>query len=273
MTDTHHPTALQGKRVLVTRPAHQATPQINGLSALGAIPVVLPLLEIRPFSSPAVEFHHAKGRILDLDLYQHVIFISANAARFGAELIDDYWPQLPIKVNWLAIGRKTAAVLTDYGIDADSNPLGYDSEALLESPTLQQVRGQRVLIVRGQGGREKLAETLRERGAQVDYADLYQRVCPVYSDSDIEQTLHQQRPDVLLVTSGEGLENLLLLAPGSRQQFALTNLLNCPLIVPSERIAQQARLAGFTRITTAAGADDQAMINALLPATDAESDK
>ena len=273
MTEASHPTTLAGKRVLVTRPAHQSAEQIAQLKQLGVDVVTLPVLEIKPFSPPATEYHLAKSRILDLDLYQHVIFISANAARIGAELIDDYWPQLPIKVCWLAIGKITAATLANYGIDAESSTLGYDSEALLESSALQDVSDSRILIIRGQGGREKLAETLRERGAQVEYADLYQRVRPVYNDTLIEETLYQQRPDALLVTSSEGLNNLLLLAHGNQRQYDPSTLFSCQLVVPSERVAQQAQLAGFKRITTAAGADDLAMITALLPATDAESDK
>lgn len=272
MTNAAPQTALQGKRVLVTRPAHQASGQIAQLQALGAEPVALPVLEIQPYNSPAHEYHLAKSQILDLDLFHSVIFVSANAARFGAELIDEYWPQLPIKVNWLAIGQKTAATLADYGIDAEASPLGYDSEALLHSPALQQVNGGRILIVRGQGGREKLAEILRERGASVEYANLYQRRCPGYPDETIKSSLHQPL-DALLVTSGEGLENLLQLAHGSQNQFKTDSLLRCQLVVPSARIAEQAADAGFTRITTAAGPDDQAMIAALLPATDAEIDR
>lgn len=267
-----HKQPLHNKRVLVTRPSHQARNQIDQLKALGAFAVPLPLLAIRPFTAPEPAFHLAKSRILDLDLYQSVIFISANAARIGAELIDDYWPQLPIRVQWLAIGKQTAATLANYGIDAETTPLGYDSEALLASPLLQQVAGQKILIVRGLGGREILAETLRARGAQVDYADLYQRTCPDYEDNEIEAALFQPLPDALLITSGEGLDNLLRLATGNHQQFRLQPLLTRTLVVPSHRIAERAAQAGFTRIRTAAGPDDQAMIEALLAATDADID-
>lgn len=263
-------TPLAGKRVLVTRPAHQANRQINQLHTLGAEPLPFPLLEISPFTPPSLEYHRAKSHILDLDLYQNVIFISANAARFGAELIDEYWPQLPIRVNWFAIGKKTAALLADYGIDAETAPLGYDSEALLKSPFLQQVSGERTLIIRGLGGREKLAEILKRRGAQVEYADVYQRLCPSYSNSTIKNMLYQHPLDALLITSGESLANLLTLATGSQDQFKTDTLLNSQLVVPSERIAQQARLAGFKRIKTATGPDDHSMIQVLLPATDAE---
>ena len=268
---TNKQSVLQGMRVLVTRPPHQNAGQVEQLRAWGAEPVAFPVLDIQPYEAPSPAFHQAKARVLDLDLYQSVIFISANAARFGAELIDSYWPQLPIKVHWLAIGQKTASLLTDYGIDAETAALGYDSEALLESPALQAVEGSRILIIRGSGGREKLAETLRQRGAQVDYADLYARVCPAYEAAYVQKILYQQQPDALLITSGEGLSNLLQLASGNQQQLPTTTLLkNCQLVVPSERIAQQARLAGFKRIKTAKSADDHSMISALLPATDAE---
>ncbi|MGB0467313.1 MAG: uroporphyrinogen-III synthase [Pontibacterium sp.] len=265
--------ALKGMRVLVTRPALQAEPQTELLRALGAEPVSLPLIEIHTIEASDPAYQRARSHFLDLDLYQKVIFISANAAHFGAQWIDQYWPQLPIGIRWLAIGKKTAATLTDYGIDAESASLGYDSEALLNDLHLQEVEGERILIVRGQGGRTLLAESLRARGAQVEYADLYQRRCPGYADSTIKDILYQQAPDALLITSGEGLDNLLQLANGRQRQFSTKALLNYHLVVPSERIAKQARLAGFKRITRAAGPDDQSMINALLPATDAEIDR
>ncbi len=256
---------LGGKRVLVTRPPHQAHGQLQRLQQLGADAVAFPLLEIRPIDTAAPQFQPAKSCMLDLDLYHSVIFVSANAARFGASWIDDYWPQLPLGVNFLAVGQKTAATLSDYGIDACPNPFGYDSEALLNAAPLQQIAGERILIVRGIGGREKLAEELSARGAKVDYAELYQRCPPPYCDDAVSSTLYDPVPDAVIITSGNALENLLSIAAGSNRQFDTAPLLACQLVVPSKRIEQLAKTAGFTRIKTAAGPDDQSMTDALLP--------
>ncbi len=82
-------------RILVTRPAHQAAGQATLLESLGAEPVLLPLLEIKPVTESDSGFNLLKSRVMDLDLYQKVIFISGNAVTYGIDLIDQYWPQLP----------------------------------------------------------------------------------------------------------------------------------------------------------------------------------
>ncbi|MCV6588807.1 MAG: uroporphyrinogen-III synthase [Marinobacterium sp.] len=253
---------LHKQRILVTRPAHQAGRQIEQLQQLGANVIPLPLQEIVPVAENSQEYHQVKSRILDLDLYHQVIFVSANAARIGTDWIDLYWPQLPVGLNWLAIGRRTAAVLDDYGITAFHSDQGYDSEALLAAEPLQAVDGQKILIMRGQGGRELLASTLQQRGAQVEYADLYQRRCPRYSTAQLDSALATPL-DALLVTSAEALDNLQTLA-GAR----LTSLQQHPLIVPSERIAQRAQQQSWQQVRVAQGPDDCAMIQALLPDMD-----
>ncbi|GGC09580.1 uroporphyrinogen-III synthase [Marinobacterium zhoushanense] len=252
---------LHGMRVLVTRPVHQARSQIERLHTLGAEAVALPLLEIVPVTEAEhVAFNAIKSKILDLDLYTGVIFVSPNAARIGGQWIDAYWPQLPIGVHWLAIGAATADSLEACGIPAHYVNGGYDSEALLCDPLLQQVAEQRFLIMRGEGGRELLADTLRARGAQVDYADLYRRTCPRYSPDLIKRTIFAQGLSAILITSGEALSNLLELA-GTEP-----DLLSTELIVPSQRIAAIAEARGFTRIRIADGPDDTSMIRALRPA-------
>ncbi|WP_286240431.1 uroporphyrinogen-III synthase [Neptuniibacter halophilus] len=255
---------LANLRVLVTRPAHQAAALLQQLQALGASPVPCPLLEICPVSEADPDYHPLKQQIMDLDLYQHVIFISPNAARIGCDWIDQYWPQLPVGIQWLAIGRQSAEQLLNYGIAAYHSPLGYDSEALLASPALQQVAGERILIMRGQGGREKLASTLRARGAEVSYAELYRRQCPDYSAAELKQCLFSQPLDVILISSGEGLSNLLRIT-ATTPELSRDSLFNCHLVVPSERVQQDAKEAGFKRVTTASGPDDASMISALMP--------
>jgi len=257
---------LKQQRILVTRPAHQAQGQIDQLTALGATPVALPLQQINPVTEADPGYHPLKSHILDLDLYHAVIFVSANAARIGLDWIDEYWPQLPLGVSWYAIGRRTAEVLADYGITAFHSKNGYDSEALLAAEPLQAVDGQKILIMRGQGGRELLADTLRQRGAQVEYADLYQRQCPHYAEAQLDEVFATP-PDAMLVTSAEALDNLQALA-GPR----LTSLQQHPLIVPSERIASLARQQSWQLVRVAEGPDDSAMIQALMPDMDLERD-
>lgn len=264
---------LLGQRILLTRPAHQITALSQAISSAGGQPVELPLLEIVPEPSDTSQAALNRNLIMNLDLYSSVIFVSTNAARIGGSLIDDYWPQLPLGVNWLAIGNSTRQALLEYDIQARHNPVGYDSEALLSLPELQHFDQQKVLIIRGNGGRETLAETLRSRGAQVDYADLYRRQCPDYSDGIIESTIYAQLPSAILITSGESLHNLLQLAAGSARQFSTAQLLGCKLVVPSRRLAELATSSGFKDICVATGPDDKNMVQALLQNQDSEANQ
>lgn len=242
------------------------------MQALGAEPVVLPLLEIEPLDADAPALVAARHCILDLDLYHAVIFISANAARLGADLIDEYWPQLPVGVYWLAIGASTAKTLCEQGIEAIHSPRGYDSEALLEAAPLQQLTGLRVLLVCGEGGRDKLATELEARGARVDRAELYRRAAPKTDRTTFKSAVYAKPLSAILITSGEGLNNLIRLAADADTASGLAGLQQCRLVVPSPRIAAQAHDAGFKRILLASGPDDQSMIGALLNQPDSEQD-
>lgn len=253
---------LQGQRVLVTRPSHQSAGQIDYLRRLGADPVPLPLLEILPTQpEDGAEYQQCKRCILDLDLYAGVIFVSPNAARIGADWIDQYWPQLPLGVRWIGIGQQTCEALETFGFDAWHAEGGFDSETLLADPSMQAVAEQRFLILRAEGGRDLLADTLRERGARVDYAHIYRRSCPRLADDLIQSTIYAQPLSAILITSGQALRNLLALS--GHGSAALTGI---RIIVPSARLAELARSLGFTRIRVAQGPDDRSMVDALLPA-------
>ncbi|RDE18191.1 uroporphyrinogen-III synthase [Motiliproteus coralliicola] len=253
---------LAGQRILVTRPAHQADPLCRRLQQLGAEPIRFPLLKIAETDPSAPHYPLLKQQFLDLDNYQAVIFVSANAARLGYDWIDQYWPQLPIRIDWLAVGSATADCLSKLGIQPSSGDGRMDSETLLQLPQLQQVQGQRILICRGSGGRELLAETLRGRGAQVDLAELYRREIPEYDATEIESIIYKSSASAMLVSSGEALSNLINLTQphgGGVGQLAET-----PLVVPSQRVAELAKQNKFNHIRVAANATDDAMIDVLM---------
>ena len=253
---------LQGLRVLVTRPAHQAAHQTAYLHQLGAEAVPLPLLDIIPTTAEdGADFQQCKTCILDLDLYRDVIFVSPNAARIGADWIDEYWPQLPLGVRWVGIGKQSADTLEQLGFPAWHAEGGFDSETLLAHPSMQTMTAARVLILRAEGGRDLLADTLRQRGARVDFAHIYRRACPAYSDAAIQSTIYAQPLSAILITSGQALRNLLQLC-----KPAAAPLTDTLIIVPSARLAELACSLGFNRIRVAQGPDDQSMVDALLPA-------
>ncbi|KGK40987.1 hypothetical protein LH51_18015 [Nitrincola sp. A-D6] len=260
---------LQGQRLLVTRALHQSQAQQTLIQSLGGEAVCLPLIQIEPVSESDSVYTDTKQRILDLDLYQKVIFVSPNAARLGVELIEDFWPQLPVGIDWIGIGRQTVKQLEQQGIRAWSSDQGYDSEALLSSDRFQQVGGQRILILRGNAGRDLMRSTLTERGAKVDYGTVYYRRLPSYSEQTLKQKLLDEPLSALLITSGESLLNLqTLITTHSADRYQA--LLNTLLIVPSERIAVIARELGYRRVRVAQGPDDDSMVRATLPGNDLE---
>lgn len=255
---------LCGQRILVTRPAHQQAHLCQRLAELGAEPVSLPLLEIEPVTdADGADFQRLKQAIIDLDLYQKVILVSPNAARLAHHWIDQWWPQLPLGIMWIAIGKQTAQALAKLGIDAWHAGSGFDSETLLAAEPMQQVAGERILILRGNGGRELMHDTFTARGARVDHVTVYYRRCPRYAQTHIETRLYDSPLAAIFVSSGEGLQNLLSI--GQIDTRPVEQLLSTLLIVPSTRVAELATSLGFNHVRTAAGPDDQAMIQALLP--------
>ncbi|MEH6634296.1 MAG: uroporphyrinogen-III synthase [Halioglobus sp.] len=242
--------------VLVTRPAGQGASLCSALETAGYTVHAQPLLELHalPELSPL-----QRQLVLGLDLYQHVIFISGNAVRFGMDCIEGYWPQLPVGLTWYAIGDSTARLLLDRGIVAVTPGATMTSEGLLAVPQLQAVADQRVLIIKGEGGRATLQKELERRGAQVDQLACYRRSCPELPAGELAAKIALWRVDVVMISSGEGLANMEgLLRPAETTKFR-----HIGLIVPSERVARQAREAGFEQVVTAGNASDAAMFDAL----------
>jgi len=124
---------------------------------------------------------------------------------------------------------------------------------------LQQVSGKRVVIFRGVGGRELLAETLRERGAEVDYAECYRRVQPQTDTRAVEQEWSNGKIDLVVVTSGEGLQNLFNMLSNKGKQL----LAHTPIITVSERTLLAAQVLGLEDVMVTMDAGDQAIIEKL----------
>ena len=252
-------------RVIITRPEPQASQWQQHLTEQGLASAVVPVMEIVELADNAAR-ERVKQLVLNLDHYQKAIFVSRNAVHYGLSWLDAYWPQLPLGIDYFAVGSATARELEQADIRVSA--LGRDdsamnSEALLADPALQRVAGEKVVIFRGVGGRDLMATTLRERGAQVDYCELYQRQLPAEAESCLLSVLPSGAGlwDILSVHSGESLGNLTQLLrrhPAlGREAFA------CPLLVPGERVAALARKAGFGQLLVAQNAGDNAMLAAL----------
>ena len=242
--------------VLVTRPPGQAQELCAAVAAAGFTAHSLPMLQLLPLAEPAPA---QRQLVQDLDRFQHIIFVSGNAVRFGMAWLESHWPQLPLGLQWYAVGDATAALLLPFGIEAHTPGADMTSEGLLALPQLQDLTGQRVLLVKGEGGRQALAAKLAERGARVDELACYRRSAPSLGAGVLAQRLREWDIGLIMISSGEGFANLLaLLSPAETTKFSYITLL-----VPSARVAQMALAAGFGRVITAENASDSAMLRAL----------
>lgn len=134
------------------------------------------------------------------------------------------------------------------------------SEVLLQLPELQNIAGKRALILRGNGGRELIGETLTARGADVDFCECYQRSAKHYDGAEEAMRWHSRGVTTVVVTSGEMLQQLWSLIP---QWYREHWLLCCRLLVVSERLAHLARELGWQDIKVADNADNDALLRAL----------
>lgn len=253
--------SLAGMNILITRPAAQSAGLASLVSKAGGHPVIFPLLTIDAVTDPR-SLLVLERRIKQLDRFQFAIFVSSNAARLAVPLIRKYWDFLPADLTLLAIGPSTARELASLQKEVVTAEGGVQSEDLLQLPLLRQLAGKNVLIFRGSGGRELLAETLRERGAVVDYLELYRRGTPPIAPGQLARLLQAESVNTIVITSSQALQSLCD-ALGPLSDSNNTNLGLIPLLVPSERVAGQALAAGFSNIININSADDQGMLAGL----------
>jgi uroporphyrinogen-III synthase len=235
---------LDGIGVIVTRPHRQAAGLARKLAAVGATPLIWPAIVILPpLDGTPLERAHA-----NLDQYDIAVFVSANAAEYGVP-DPSRWP---VSLRVFAPGPGTAEALAAIGLTSVRVPVTtFDSEGLLALPELQQVNGARVLIFRGQGGRELLGSTLMQRGARVAYVSCYRRAAPTSGTDGLLEALRDNRAHALTLSSAEGIDNLLA-SVGIEGRALLARI---PAFVPHPRIADRAHAAGLSAVTTAAGGD------------------
>lgn len=241
--------SLAGRRVLNTRPAHQAAGLSAALAAAGAEVVELPLIAIARLPLAPED----ERLLLDLDRYDGVFFVSANAARLGLDVVAGFWPQWPWRLPVYAVGASTAAVLADAGLDVVV-PERADSEGLLALPALQAVAGRRFLLMRGEEGRELLPGTLRARGARVDAIPLYRRELPGAAPAQWQALRARGLPDDVVLTSPDALRHW--------QAVAGAEATRPRWVVVSPRLREMAEAAG-ARVVEAAGADVDSLLAAV----------
>ena len=231
--------------VLVTRPAHQAEGFCQLVENAGGNAIRFPVITIEAVAeNPALT-----QQIENIAQYDYAIFISTNAVHHA---IPHLPKGLPADLKIAAVGKKTAASLGAHDIAVNILPKhSFNTEALLECHALQAVKGKNIAIFRGVGGRDLLADTLHQRGANVRYIEVYQRVLAKQALSSV--TIHQNC-DIITVTSQQGLRNLITLCDNKAWLF------NIPLASNSQRTAELAIELGFVSdIVVSSEPGDEAM--------------
>ncbi|MRX08868.1 uroporphyrinogen III synthase [Pseudoduganella sp. FT25W] len=255
--------------VVITRPLAQATPLAARVAALGRTVEILPLLEIAPLADPAPLL----AALAQLDQYVLVAFVSPNAidAAFA------YIKQWPAGVTLAVVGEGSRAALAAHGVTPERHTIvspadsaHSDSEHLLQTLDLDALNGRRVLIIRGESGRELMGDGFRAAGALVDIVPAYCRSVPALTPqlaATLRRLLAQQND--WIITSSEALRglcgllaNLDLQHPDAMQHNSVVAMQQQHLIVPHARIAETANNLGFSKLTLT-GSGDERLLAAL----------
>jgi len=248
--------SLSNRRILVTRPAGQAETLCAAISACGGEPVRFPVLQI----SAPTDTRELAAACDALDDFDVAFFVSPNAIQYALDhiLAQRSWPA---SLAVATVGESSARALHDRGFDAVIAPSsGFDSESVLALPefSAQAIQSRRVVIFRGDGGRELLGERLADLQADVTYVRCYHRSCPELDPEPIVEMGREGRLDAITLTSSEGVRNFVVMLGPER----LSVLHAVPVFVPHPRIAEFARAGGFSDVVET-GPGDRGLIAAL----------
>ena len=245
------------KPVVVTRPIVQAEAFAQRIAALGRSAIVFPLLEIEPLADPA----ELRAALSDLTAYAMVAFVSPNAidATFG--IVRD-WPK---QVALAVVGDGSKAALARHGLTSANadivsplDPARSDSETLLDALDVRALRGRRVLIVRGETGRELLADALRSAGIEVRQVAAYRRNAPAPNQARrMQLTALANSENDWVITSSEALRNLIQMTQQMLGDADVAKILQQNLIISHMRIEETAKALGFRHITLTGSGDEQ----------------
>lgn len=242
--------------VIITRPLAQATPLARRVEALGRNAVVFPLLDIQPLPDQT----QLRAELHDLRSYAMVAFVSPNAIDFAFSVL----PAWPEQVVIAVVGEGSRQALAAHGV-TDANAViispkdknRTDSQTLLEVLDIDALRSKRVLIVRGETGRELLADALRAHGVEVTQLAAYRRSAPVLDDAGRSQLLRLlDAQGDWVITSSEALNILVRMVGEIANQTGVAKMQRQHLIVPHVRIAETARMLGFDNITQTTSGDE-----------------
>lgn len=240
---------------LITRPKHKGALLAEKITAVGGVSYCCPFVDI----AIGEEFNQIPSLLTALSSKDYVIAISDNAVQYTQTSLKQnnlYWPA---NINYIAVGPTTAHCWQQYGVKSPLVPLTYDSEGILALLENTDLTTSKIIILRGNGGRETLADELSKRCLNVTHCEVYQRVTPSYEGIELANKWQQLAINSVIITSGEILRNLMRSIP----ENALAWITNLYFIVPSQRVANLAYQLGINHVTIAQGASNEALFNAL----------
>ncbi|MGR6840929.1 uroporphyrinogen-III synthase [Aliivibrio wodanis] len=241
--------------ILVTRPEQESQALCDALNQLGHPAISHPLLTVHP----GRELSLLPALFSSLSADDFIITVSQHAVQHTQHYLQQQQKEWKKGVNYLAVGQKSAQYLRTYISDPVHFPTPSDSEHLLALPVLQTVAGKKVIILRGNGGRDLIFEALESLGAKVSYCETYQRQSTPFNGSIKTKEWKNKNVNTLVITSGEQLSFF-------TSQFTNTDLnwvLKCRLLVPSERINQLGQQLGYQHIETVGGASNSDLLHYL----------
>ncbi len=243
--------SLQGIGIAITRPVDQAKKLSALISEAGGTPILFPLIEITQLNN----YSQFEGVIQHIADYDWAIFISSNAVQNGMPRLLKCG--IPTNLKFVAIGPVTTSELQGFGVENVLTPKDrFDSESLLSLPEMTNVDGKRILIVRGVGGRDVLADTLKKRGALVTFAECYQRINPQTNCDLLAQLYAEKKLHGIVITSTEAMRQLLDLVDDAEW------LKNVTLFVNHARIAEMPLQLGLN-VKVADAPGDEAMLRVI----------
>lgn len=235
---TNNGKQLHGLRILNTRPEAQGILLSKTIIDAGGIAIPFPALTIEATDNNWL------NHLGNLTSIHQSIFISANAVNYFFATLKQHHITWPISIETTAIGKASAAALEKWSIRNDHLPVMADSEHLLQLQSLQEVRDQRILLVKGEGGKPDIETALDSKGARVIALSVYKRVLPNIDQQDIQSLWQDDRVDIILFTSQQAMHHIFLLFGEQARNW----LCSKPCVVISERLAQEAFKLGIQTV-------------------------
>jgi len=246
--------ALKNRGVLITRALAQSQALRQAVETQGGRAFLFPALEIQ--LTPPLDIQSTLARVCAGDM---LVFVSMNAVAGVFNHISSALRGQFIGCRIAAVGARTCQALQAEGMEVEIQAAvdQQNSEGLLAHPDMQALAGQQVWIIRGQSGRELLRDAFRQRGADVDYIQAYQRRAPLeYDAAPLLATLRADQIQLVMLTSYGVFLNLLQMLGAQ----ALPLLQSTQLIVPGQRVAKKILADYDLNISVAENASDQAML-------------